>query len=157
EAADPARAIPRALRTTVVRLILFYVVSMALLFALAPWRQISSERSPFVLVFQTIGIKGAASAMNFVVLTAALSDINNDLYMMSRMLCSLARSGDGPALFGRLGRRGTPLAALFASAAGMALAAVLSKVIPGDAFVFLFGVSIFGGLFVWAMIFLTHL
>jgi L-asparagine transporter-like permease len=157
EAKDPERAIPRALRTTVVRLILFYVVSMALLMALVPWRQISPERSPFVLVFETIGVPGAASAMNFVVLTAALSAINTDIYLTSRMLFSLARSGDAPTLFGRLGRRGTPLAALLASAAGMAAASVLSKVMPGDAFKFLFGVSIFGGLYVWGMIFLTHL
>ena len=157
ETKDPERAIPRALRTTVVRLILFYVLAMALLMALMPWREISPERSPFVRVFEIIGIPGAASLMNFVVLTAALSAINTDLYLTSRMLFSLARSGDAPALFGRLARRGTPIPALLASAAGMAFAAVLSKVIPGDAFVFLFGVAIFGGLFVWAMIFLTHI
>ena len=157
ETRDPEQAIPRALRTTVVRLILFYVLAMALLMALMPWREINPDRSPFVRVFEIIGIPGAASLMNFVVLTAALSAINTDLYLTSRMLFSLARSGDAPAMFGRLAKRGTPLAALLASAAGMALAAVLSKAIPGNAFLFLFGVAIFGGLFVWAMIFLTHL
>ncbi len=157
ETKDPERAIPRALRTTVVRLILFYVLAMALLMALMPWREISPQRSPFVRVFEIIGIRGAASLMNFVVLTAALSAINTDLYLTSRMLFSLARSGDAPALFGRLGKRGTPIPALLASAAGMAFAAILSKTIPDNAFVFLFGVAIFGGLFVWAMIFLTHL
>ena len=157
EAKDPARAIPRALRHTVVRLILFYVLSIGLLLALMPWREITPERSPFVRVFQIIGIPGAASLMNVVVLTAALSSMNTNLYITSRMLFSLARNGHAPAAFGQLGARGTPRAALFASAAGMALAAVLSKLIPGDAFVFFFGVSIFGGLFVWAMIFLTHL
>jgi len=157
EAQDPERAVPRALRTTAVRLILFYVLAMALLMALMPWGQISPERSPFVRVFEIIGVPGAASVMNFVVLTAALSAINTDLYLTSRMLFSLARSGDAPALFGTLGRRGTPLAALLASAAGMGVAAIVSKVMPGNAFVFLFGVAIFGGLFVWAMIFLTHL
>jgi L-asparagine transporter-like permease len=157
EAKDPQRAIPRALRTTVVRLIIFYVVAMALLMALTPWRDISPERSPFVRVFENIGIPGAASLMNLVVLTAALSAINTDLYLTSRMLFSLARSGDAPALFGKLGRRGTPLPALLASAVGMAAAAVVSKLVPGNAFVFFFGVAIFGGLYVWAMIFLTHL
>ena len=157
EAREPERAIPRALRTTVLRLILFYVVSMALLMALVPWREVSPERSPFVRTFEMMGIRSAADVMNVVVLTAALSSINTNLYLTSRMLFSLARSGDAPALFGRLGARGTPLAALLASAAGMAVAAVVAKVIPGDAFVFLFGVSIFGGLYVWAQIFATHL
>jgi len=157
EAKNPEVAIPRALRTTVVRLILFYVVAMALLIALTPWQEISPERSPFVRVFETVGVPGAASLMNLVVLTAALSSMNTNLYITSRMLFSLARSGDAPALFGRLGARGTPRAALFASAAGMALAAGVSKVMPSDAFVFFFGVSIFGGLYVWAQIFATHL
>ena len=155
EASDPERAIPRALRATVLRLIIFYVLAMALLMALVPWREISPEHSPFVRVFEMMGIPSAATLMNVVVLTAALSSINTNLYLTSRMLFSLARSSDAPARFGHLGRRGTPVAALLASAAGMAVAAVLAKVIPGDAFVFLFGVSIFGGLYVWTMIFLT--
>jgi L-asparagine transporter-like permease len=157
EAKDPETAVPRALRTTVVRLILFYVLAMALLMMLMPWRDISPDRSPFVRVFEIIGVPGAASLMTIVVLTAALSAINTDLYLTSRMLFSLARSGDAPSIFGRLGKRGTPLAALLASAAGMGVAAIVSKAMPGNAFVFLFGVAIFGGLFVWAMIFLTHL
>jgi len=157
EARDPERAIPRALRTTVLRLILFYVASMALLMALVPWREISPERSPFVRVFEMMGVPAAADLMNAVVLTAALSSINTNLYLTSRMLFSLARSGDAPAPFGRLAARGTPLAALLASAGGMVVAAVVAKLIPQDAFVFLFGVSIFGGLYVWAQIFATHL
>lgn len=156
EARDPERAIPRALRATVARLILFYVGAMALLMALTPWREISPAQSPFVRVFETIGVPAAATVMNLVVLTAALSSINTNLYLTTRMLFSLARSGDAPARFGRLGVRGTPLAALLASAAGMALAAIVARVIPGDAFVFLFGISIFGGLYVWAQIFATH-
>jgi L-asparagine transporter-like permease len=157
EARDPERVIPGALRATVVRLILFYVLSMALLIALIPWREVGTDRSPFVRVFEMIGIGSAAALMNFVVLTAALSSINTNLYLTSRMLFSLARAGQAPPIFGRLSRRGAPFLALLASTAGMALAAVVAKVAPGDAFVFLFGVSIFGGLFVWAEIFVTHL
>jgi amino acid transporter, AAT family len=157
EARDPARAIPRALRATVVRLILFYVLSMALLLALVPWREVGTDRSPFVRVFEMVGIGGAAALMNFVVLTAALSSINTNLYLTSRMLFSLARAGHAPPMFGRLNAHGAPLLALFASTAGMAVAAAVAKLAPGDAFVFLFGVSIFGGLFVWTEIFLTHL
>lgn len=157
EAKDPETAIPRALRHTVVRLILFYVVSMTLLIALMDWHEISPERSPFVRVFETIGIPGTATMMNFVVLTAALSSMNTNLYITSRMLFSLARAGDAPGGFGRLSGSGTPRAALLASALGMAAAAVISKLMPGDAFVFFFGVSIFGGLYCWAMIFATHI
>jgi L-asparagine transporter-like permease len=157
EAKDPERAIPRAMRATLGRLILFYVLAMALLLALVPWREVGTDRSPFVRVFEMIGVPAAASVMNFVVLTAALSSINTNLYLTSRMLFSLARGGYAPSRFGRLGPRGTPLLALLASTAGMAVAAVAAKLIPGDAFVFLFGLAIFGGLYVWAQIFATHL
>jgi len=157
EAKDPERAVPRALKATIGRLILFYLASMALLIALVPWRQIGLEKSPFVQVFEMVGIPGAAWIMNLVVLTAALSSINADLYLTTRMLFSLSRGGYAPAAFGRLSRRGTPLNALIACTGGMALAVVAAKVIPQHAFVALVGIAIFGGLYAWAQIFATHL
>jgi L-asparagine transporter-like permease len=157
EAKDPEHAVPRALRATVLRLILFYVASMALLIALVPWRQVGLQKSPFVQVFEMVGIPGAAWIMNLVVLTAALSSINADLYLTTRMLFSLSRGGYAPAAFGRLSRRGTPVNALVACTGGMALAVVAAKVIPQNAFVALVGIAIFGGLYVWAQIFATHL
>jgi AAT family amino acid transporter len=157
EAKDPERAIPRALRATVGRLILFYLAAMALLIALIPWRQIGLEKSPFVLVFEMAGIPGAAWIMNGVVLTAALSSINADLYLTTRMLFSLSRGGWAPRAFGRLSPRGTPRNALLACTGGMALAAVAAKLVPQHAFVLLVGIAIFGGLYTWAQIFLTHL
>ncbi len=157
EAKDPESAVPRAFRATIGRLILFYVASMALLMGLVPWRQIGLEKSPFVQVFEMAGIPGAAWIMNLVVLTTALSSINADLYLTTRMLYSLARGGHAPAAFGRLSRRGTPLHALAACTGGMALAVVAAKLIPQNAFVALVGIAIFGGLYAWAQIFLTHL
>jgi L-asparagine transporter-like permease len=130
---------------------------MALLMALVPWRQIGLAQSPFVLVFQMAGIPGAAAIMNVVVLTAALSSINVDLYLTTRMLFSLSRGGWAPAAFGRLSRRSTPLNALWACTGGMALAVVAAALVPQRAFVLLVGIAIFGGLYVWAQIFLTHL
>lgn len=109
------------------------------------------------MVFEMVGIPGAASLMNFVVLTAALSSINANLYLTTRMLFSLSRGGWAPGAFGRLSARGTPLNALLACTGGMALAAVAAKLIPQDAFVFLVGIAIFGGLYTWAQIFATHL
>jgi amino acid transporter, AAT family len=157
EARDPARAIPRALRATVGRLILFYVASMALLMGLVPWRDVGLAKSPFVQVFEMAGIPGAAWIMNGVVLTAALSSINADLYLTTRMLFSLSRGGGAPAAFGRLSPRGTPLNALLACTGGLALAVAAASLIPGRAFVFLVGIAIFGGLYTWAQIFATHL
>ena len=161
EARDPAKTVPRAVRSMVVRLIALYVGSMAVLVGVVPWTQIQSgtdvTASPFVRLFELIGVPAAAHLVNFVVLTAALSSMNCNLYLNARMMFSLARGGYAPERFGRVSARGTPLEALLASAAGMAVATTVAIVFPNSAYVILFGVSLFGGLFAWIMIFVTHL
>jgi len=161
EAAEPERAVPEAMRRVVVRLIIFYLGSMLVLVAIVPWNLIQPgsdvTASPFVKVFQLIGIPAAAHIVNFVVITAAASSINCNLYLVSRMLFSLARGGYAPAAWGRVSRRGVPLVALFVSAIGLGLAVVIAFLFPGGAFVYLSGVALFGALFVWFMIFVTHL
>jgi L-asparagine transporter-like permease len=108
-------------------------------------------------VFESSGIPAAAEVMNFVVLTAALSSVNCNLYLTSRMLFSLARGGYAPAVLGRLGKRGTPVTALLASSVGMVAALFLERRYSGTAYVYMLGAAFFGGIFVWLMIFVTHL
>jgi len=161
EAKDPASAVPRAMRTMVGRLIVFYLGAVIVLVSIVPWRQIQPgsdvRASPFVTVFTVIGIPAAAHVINFVVLTAALSSMNCNLYLVTRMMFSLSRGGYAPARFGKLTPRGTPLNALLISTAGLFVATTVALRYRDKAFVYLFGVSLFGGLLVWLMIFLTHL
>lgn len=79
EAKDPARTIPRAVNTVPVRIILFYVLTLAVIMALYPWRSIDSNSSPFVQIFEGLGFTSAATVLNLVVVTAALSAINSDI------------------------------------------------------------------------------
>ena len=161
EAMDPRTAVPRALRRTVGRLILFYIGAITVLIGIVPWTTIqpgsSITASPFVSVFQAVGIPAAAHVVNLVVITAAASSMNCNLYMATRMLFSLSCGGYAPASLGKVSGRGTPLPALLASAAGLAVALVVARLYPDSAFQYLFGISLFGGLFVWLMIFVTHL
>jgi amino acid transporter, AAT family len=161
EAKDPAVAVPSAMRRVVGRLIVFYLGSMFVLIAIVPWNKIEPgadvTASPFVKVFQLIGIPAAAHAVNFVVITAAASSINCNLYLTARMLFSLARGGYAPAAWGRVSARGVPLVALLVSAAGLVVALGVALIYPETAYVYLFGIALFGGLFVWLMIFVTHL
>src|SRR3989475_4828821 len=69
EAADPKVAVPKALRRALGALVLFYVAGLALVVGIVPWTQIGLGESPFVRVFQTVGIPAASHIMNFVVLT----------------------------------------------------------------------------------------
>ncbi len=161
EAKEPQKAVPKAMRSMVVRLILFYVGAIVVLIGVVPWDQIQPTAdvttSPFVKVFQLMGIPAATHIMNFVVLTAALSSMNCNLYLVTRMMFSLARGGYAPARFGRVTSRGTPLNALLISAVGLMIATAVALMNPNGAYVYMFGISLFGGLFVWLMIFLTHL
>ena len=161
EAKDPRKALPRAMRTMLARLVIFYIGAMVVLVGVVPWQQVQSSNdvtaSPFVKVFQLAGIPAAAHVVNFVVLTAALSSMNCMLYMNTRILFSLACSGFAPAKLANVNQRGCPVGALIASGAGLLVAAGLAFLYPGSAFVYMFGISLFGGLFVWLMIFITHL
>lgn len=157
EAKDPATALPRAMRWTFARLGIFYIGGLAVVVGVVPWTQVGLGESPFVRVFESAGIPAAAGVMNFVVLTAALSSVNCNLYLTSRMLFSLARGGYAPAALGRLSKRGTPVTALFASSVGMVAALFLERRYSGTAYVYMLGSAFFGGIFVWLMIFVTHL
>jgi len=95
--------------------------------------------------------------VNFVILVAALSAMNSQLYITTRMMFSLARAGYAPRRLGRLSKRGTPVSALLLSSFGIALATLLNVFFPATAFTLMFAISMFGALFTWMMVFVTHL
>lgn len=159
EVADPRKAIPAALRTMIFRLFLFYIVALAIVVAVVPWTETGAkvvEQSPFVRVFATVGIPYAAGIMNFVVLSAALSSMNTNVYLCSRMLFSLSRGGYAPGFLGRLGKAHTPIGAIVTSGACILMAAAVSKLTP-NAYSYLLGVALFGAMLVWIIILLSHL
>jgi AAT family amino acid transporter len=157
EAARPEIAVPSAMRWTLLRLGIFYIGGLAVVVGVVPWNQVGLGESPFVRVFQTVGIPAAAWVMNFVVLSASLSSVNCNLYLTSRMIFSLARGGYAPAPLGVLTRRGTPVPALLVSSAGMVAAIILDHWFHATAYVYMLGSAFFGGIFVWIMILVTHL
>jgi L-asparagine transporter-like permease len=156
EAAQPEIAVTRAFRSTVLRLILFYLLTLALVLAIVPWTAAGVEESPFVRVIRALRVPGAAGIFNFVILVAALSAMNSQLYITTRMMFSLSRAGYAPRRFGVLSRRGVPLQALLLSTIGIALATVVSILAPRGAFVLMVSISAFGAMFAWLMIFVTH-
>ena len=159
EAHQPAKTIPRAMRAVTVRLILCYVLSIAVMLAMTPWDKMGSglTGSPFVFAFRSAGIPYAAAIMNLVVIAAALSSANANLYLTSRTLFSLSRDGYLPQALGRIGRNGVPYLALLLSAAGMVAAILLAIFAPSHAFLSLYGVAVAGMFFVWIVVLLAHL
>jgi len=156
EAAEPEKSIPQAYRRLVLGLSLIYVVTTAVLVGLVPWTDFGVAESPFVSVLRRLGISGAAGLMNLVVLTAALSAANASLYLVARTLFSLGRSGAIPERFGSVNARGVPTSALAIAALGLALAVVVQRWLGDSAYLWFLGVALFGALFCWLMIFVTH-
>ncbi len=161
EAERPDVTIPRAMRNIVWRLILFYVLAMAIMVTMVPWDQSTDSSglsgSPFVTVFSAAHVPFAAAIMNFVVLTAALSSVNTNLYLSTRMLFSLGREGYAPDWMGKVSRNGVPHRALLASTAGIIAAILLAVFAPKNAFLMLYGTAVAGMLFVWLVILTSHL
>ena len=159
ETKNPEVAIPAALRTMALRLFLFYILAIAIIVTIIPWTDTGVKvvaQSPFVTVFQHSGIRDAAGIMNFVVISAALSGMNTDIYLSSRMLFSLARTGHAPRRLGVLSERGSPVAAILVSGAFVLIAAAVSRFTP-DAYADLFGVALFAAILVWMLILVSHL
>jgi len=159
EAKDPQRAITHAFRATMFRLVFFYLLTLALVLAIVPWNIMASgaTKSPFVTVMMRTHIAGAAGVVNFIILIAALSAMNSQLYITTRMLFSLSRAGFAPRRLGMLAHNGVPIAALFVSTVGIGLAAILNARYHDRSFLLMLAISMFGPMFTWLMIFVTHL
>jgi len=149
--------IANAVRITFEMLSVLYLGSIAVLVGVMPWSSAAVTESPFVSVFRSVNIPGAGHLMNFVVLTAALSGANAALYVSSRMLFSMARSGWAPRMFGGLSGKGTPRAALLLSAFGIVVALLLETFAPGKAFVFILRAAFFGMMLSWLVSLAAHI
>lgn len=157
EAKDPDVAVPKALKATVFRLSTFYIMTLGIMLMIVPWKSAGMDESPFVKVMELLNIPGASGIMNFIILTAALSAMNSQLYASTRMMFSLSRGNLAPAFLGKLTKKGVPVRALAISTLGIFLAAVVSALLPGTSYAFMMGISMFGAIFTWLMVFVSHL
>lgn len=157
EAKEPEKAVKKAFRSTIFRLVIFYFLTLSLIVSIAPMSEILEGGSPFVTVMQVVGIPFADSILNFVVIVAALSAMNSQLYISTRMMFSLARAGEAPKAFGKVAKNGSPLNALALSTAGIAVATIIYVLVPEQAFTLMFAISMFGAMFTWCLIFITHI
>lgn len=156
EAQDPARALVRATRQVVGRILLFYVGSTALIVALLPAAAIPTDASPFAAVLDDLGVPAAGDLLNLVVLVALLSAMNGAVYVSSRTLHGLARDGDARARLGTTDAAGVPRPAVLVSAA-VALLACLVTFVSGDGvFLVLLGTAGAISLPVYGLVVLAH-
>jgi AAT family amino acid transporter/D-serine/D-alanine/glycine transporter len=157
EAQNPEQVLPRATNGVVWRILIFYIGALVIMMSLVPWTELKPGVSPFVFLFEKIGIPGAASVVNFVVITAAASSCNSGIFSTGRMLYTLAQFGQAPRAFGRVNANHVPSAAITFSALLMGVGVVLNYVVPEEAFIWITSVSLVSALWTWSVIMIAHL
>ncbi|GGH24475.1 amino acid permease [Sphingobacterium alkalisoli] len=170
EAENPEKNIPRATNQVLVRILIFYVGALFILFSLMPWRAITADTSPFVEVFNALNsfeftfldktyyfTTIIANVLNVIVLTAALSVYNSCVYSNSRMLYGLAEQGNAPRFLKKLNKNHSPIAAIIVSAILVAVCIVINKIIPEKALEILMSLVVSSLVINWIMISLTHI
>lgn len=157
EADDPSRSIPRATNQALWRVLIFYVGALFILLSLFPWQKVATGGSPFVLIFAALNSNAVATALNIVVLTAALSVYNSGVYANTRMLYGLAAQGNAPRVLMTLTKSGVPLAALGVSALATGACIVVNYFLPKEAFGMMMGLAVSGLIINWATISIVHL
>jgi GABA permease len=152
ESENPVDAVKKAVKSTVWRILIFYIGSIAIVVTLLPWNDASVAKSPYVAVIELYGIPGAGTIMDIVVLTSVLSCLNSGLYTASRMLFSLSQRGDAPRSWMKISKRGVPAAAVLASTVVGFITVGLNYIAPDTVFLFLVNTSGAIALFVWLVI-----
>lgn len=156
EARDPAKVIPKAINTVPVRILLFYVLTLMVLMAIYPWNSIGQHGSPFVEIFKSLGISSAAHVLNVVVITAAISAINSDIFGAGRMMYGMAQDGQAPKCFTKLTAGGVPWMTVLVMAIALLTGVVLNYLIPEKVFLIIASIATFATVWVWLMILLSQ-
>lgn len=157
ETQDPKTAIPRAINAVPIRIILFYVLTIFVLMSIFPWNQIGTSGSPFVQIFEGLGIKSAAAILNVVVITAAVSAINSDVFGAGRMMYGMALKGHAPKIFCKTSKNGAPLMPVAVMTVVLLIGVVLNYLIPENVFEIIASIATFATVYVWLMILLAQM
>ncbi|MCM3570680.1 amino acid permease [Neobacillus mesonae] len=157
ESTNPEKSVVKAINSVVIRILLFYIGSVAILVTLLPWNSADLLKSPYVTMLDMVGINSAAQIMNIVVLISVLSCLNSALYTNSRMLFSLAKRGDAPKFLLKVSKNGVPIPAVLLSTIAAYVCAIFNFVSPDKLFLFLVNASGAIALLVYIVIAVSHL
>ena len=157
EVEDPEKSLPRATNAVVWRILVFYIGALLVIMTLVPWTAFSAGESPFVMVFERMGLPMAAGLINFVVITAAASSCNSGIFSTGRMLYTLSHFGQAPAAFGKVNRNHIPATGITVSVLVMLFGVVLNYFIPEKVFVYVTSVALEGTILTWGLIMLAHM
>lgn len=157
ETEKPERDLPKAINSVPIRIGLFYVGAIGIIMSVYPWNQIDTTQSPFVQVFAGLGIKFAATLINFVVLTAALSAANSAIFSTSRTLYVLAKNRQAPRSLAKVSKNMVPVTGMLASSIVFLVVVLLNYFFPSKIFTLITSVATMSFIFVWILIMVAHI
>jgi L-asparagine transporter-like permease len=141
ESAESGKTLSRLAASVVLRILLFYVLSIALILCIVPWTEFKPGDSTFAIALQRMGVPAAATLMNIIVLTAVLSCLNSGVYVTARVLFAMADKGDAPRWLTAVNRRQVPARAILLGSAFGFIVMLLNWVAPEKLFNFLMNSS----------------
>jgi len=156
EAQNPKKTIPMAIDSLTWRILIFYLGALLVILAIFPWNEVGQQGSPFVAMFERIGLREAAGVINFVVITAALSSCNAGIFSGGRLLWALSANGYAPKRFAHLSNNGVPHRAVIGTVCIPMIGVILNYFVPEKAFHYMMAAVTFVGLMVWIAILCTH-
>jgi L-asparagine permease len=156
EMADSTREVPKAVNAVIYRIAIFYCGSILLLVSMLPTTEYKSGTSPFVTIFDRMGLPWISALIQAVLIVAALSSLNSGLYSTGRVLRSLGMSKQAPAFTLKMSASGVPWAGIVMTSVVYVFGAVLNALAP-DAFEIALEAAAIGVVFTWATIFLCQL
>lgn len=157
EAEEPEKTIPKAINTVPFRILFFYVFTLFILMSLFPWNEIGLEGSPFVTIFEKLGIPFAPHILNVVVIVAAISAINSDIFGAGRIMYGMAKNKQAPQAFLNVNKHGVPWVTAIVLSITLGIGVYLNYLIPKNVFVLIASIATFATVWVWLMILCSHL
>ncbi|MGC5326018.1 amino acid permease [Brevibacillus sp. SYSU BS000544] len=157
ETEQPEKVIPRAARGVILRILVFYALPILIIVGLVPWNQISASASPFITVFESVGIPYVADFMNFVMLIAMISAANSNMYASSRMLFAKAQDGRAPKFLAVLSKQKSPVRAILVCVLFLYLGVLFAFFAEEQTFGYLMIIPAYTVMSVWIMLLVAHL
>lgn len=155
ETEDPKRAIPKAIRGVIGRIISFYIIPMFLLLVIYNWQTLAtSSMSPFVMVFNKMHIPFAGDIVNLIIILALFSSINSGIYASSRLLYFRLKNRQGKMAerMAHLNKHHVPQRAVIFCSGTLYIGVVLSYFVGDRLFNYLAGSLSYTVLAVWVLI-----
>ena len=157
EAQNPKKVIPQAINSVPVRILLFYVLTLGVIMMIQPWVDITGKSSPFVSIFESLGFQAAAALFNVILITAALSAMNADIFGAGRMIHGLAEQGQAPKAFMRTTKAGVPIMTVISMMVALLIGVVLNVLFPDQVLFLLGALATFATVLVWLVILIAHI